>query len=31
VKVITRSTLNVIADSTESDHLTERSDAGVRL
>ena len=31
VKVITRSTLNVIIDSTESDRLTERSDAGVRL
>ena len=31
VKVITRSTLNVIIDSTVSDHLTERSDAGVRL
>ena len=31
VKVITRSTLNVIIDSTQSDRLTERSDAGVRL
>ena len=31
VKVIARSTLNVIVDSTVSDHLTERSDAGVRL
>jgi len=31
VKVITCSTPNVITDSTESDRLTERSDAGVRL
>ena len=29
VKVITHSTLNVIADSTVSDQLSERSDAGV--
>ena len=29
VKVITHSTLNVIADSTVSDRLSERSDAGV--
>ena len=31
VKVITRSTLKVIIDSTVSDHLPERSDAGVGL
>ena len=31
VKVITRSTLKVITDSTVSDHLPERSDAGVGL
>ena len=29
VKVITRSTVNVIADSTVSNQLSERSDAGV--
>ena len=31
VKVIARSTLNVIIDSTVSDHLTERSGAGFGL
>ena len=31
VKVITRSTLKVITNSTVSDHLPERSDAGVGL
>ncbi len=29
VKVVTRSTGNVVTDSTVSDHLSERSDAGV--
>ena len=31
VKVVTRSTVNVIADSTVSDQVSERSDAGVRF